>query len=110
VFGSQAAYYAELFPSAYRFSGFALSREITGAVLSGPAPVIAVALVALRGGDPALLAVAMMAVAVISFLAVLALPETKGVELADVADGTAAAPEPAGAARTALAATDGTTA
>jgi MFS family permease len=84
VFGSQAAYYAELFPSAYRFSGFALSREITGAVLSGPAPVIAVALVALGGGDPILLALAMMAVAVISFVAVLALPETRGIDLTAV--------------------------
>jgi MFS family permease len=84
VFGSQAAYYAELFPSAYRFSGFALSREITGAVLSGPAPVIAVALVALGGGDPILLALAMMAVALISFVAVLALPETRGIDLTAV--------------------------
>jgi hypothetical protein len=40
--------------------------------------VIAVALVALGGGDPILLALAMMAVAVISFVAVLALPETRG--------------------------------
>ncbi|MFC4945057.1 MFS transporter [Pseudonocardia sp. GCM10023141] len=108
VFGSQAAYYAELFPSAYRFSGFALSREITGAVLSGPAPVIAVALVALRGGNPALLALAMMAAAVISFVAVLVLPETKGVELADVRDGTSA-PTELGIANTRepMAATDG---
>jgi MFS family permease len=86
VFGSQAAYYAELFPSAYRFSGFALSREITGAVLSGPAPVIAVALVALGGGNAYLLALAMMVVAVASFLAVLALPETRGIELTEVGD------------------------
>ncbi|MET7637669.1 MFS transporter [Streptomyces sp. NPDC005438] len=81
MFGSQAAYYAELFPAAYRFSGFALGREIPGAVLSGPAPVIAVGLVSLGGDSPELLAGAMMLVAVASFFAVLALPETQGIDL-----------------------------
>jgi MFS family permease len=81
MFGSQAAYYAELFPAAYRFSGFALGREIPGAVLSGPAPVIAVGLVSLGTGSPHLLAVAMIVVAVAGFFAVVALPETRGVDL-----------------------------
>ena len=60
MFGSQAAYYSELFPAEYRFSGFALGREIPGAVLAGPAPVISVGLVSLGGGSPTLLAVAMV--------------------------------------------------
>jgi MFS transporter, MHS family, shikimate and dehydroshikimate transport protein len=81
MFGSQAAYYAELFPAAYRFSGFALGREIPGAILAGPAPVIAVGLVAVAGGSPWLLAVALVVVAVASAAAVAALPETRGVPL-----------------------------
>lgn len=82
LFGSQAAYYAELFPADYRFSGFALGREIPGAVLAGPAPVIAVGLVAVTGGAPWLLAAAMAIVAVASFAAVAALPETRAADLA----------------------------
>lgn len=36
LFGSQAVYYAELFPAAYRFSGFALGREIPGGCCPAP--------------------------------------------------------------------------
>lgn len=86
MFGSQAAYYAELFPAEYRFSGFALGREIPGAVLAGPAPVISVGLVSLGAGSPTLLAIAMVVVAVAGLLAVVALPETRGVDLAPIVD------------------------
>lgn len=93
IFGSQAAFFAELFPAQYRLSGFGLSREIPGAVLAGPAPVIAVGLVAAVGG-PWLLATAMVVVAVASLLAVLALPETRGIDLDPVVDqGGITAPE-----------------
>jgi MFS transporter, MHS family, shikimate and dehydroshikimate transport protein len=85
IFGSQAAYFAELFPAQYRISGFGLGREIPGAVLAGPAPIIAVGLVAAVGG-PWLLATAMVVVAVASFVAVLVLPETRGVDLEPAVD------------------------
>jgi len=88
IFGSQAAFFAELFDSRFRFSGFALGREIPGAVLAGPAPVIAVGLTTLAGGEPWLVATAMVVVAVASFLAVLALPETRGADLTVGADET----------------------
>ncbi|MDV3127535.1 MHS family MFS transporter [Mycobacterium sp. 21AC1] len=86
MFGSQAAFYAELFPAEFRFSGFALGREIPGAVLAGPAPVVAVGLVSVGGGAPIWLAVAMTGVAVAGLLAVMALPETRGVDLAPMVD------------------------
>jgi MFS transporter, MHS family, shikimate and dehydroshikimate transport protein len=86
MFGSQAAYYSELFPAAYRFSGFALGREIPGAILAGPAPVISVGLVTLGGGSPTLLAGAMVLVAVVGLFAVVALPETRGVDLSPIVD------------------------
>jgi MFS transporter, MHS family, shikimate and dehydroshikimate transport protein len=86
MFGSQAAFYSELFPAAYRFSGFALGREIPGAVLAGPAPVISVGLVSLAGGSTVLLAGAMIVVAVAGLLAVAALPETPGIDLAPIVD------------------------
>ncbi|MFI5614806.1 MFS transporter [Amycolatopsis sp. NPDC051903] len=97
MFGSQAAFYAELFPAQYRFSGFALGREIPGAVLSGPAPVICVGLVALGAGSPNLVAVAMIVVAVAGLLAVLALPETRGTDLAPMVEPFPAVTERAGA-------------
>jgi MHS family shikimate/dehydroshikimate transporter-like MFS transporter len=86
MFGSQAAYYSELFPAEFRFSGFALGREIPGAVLAGPAPVISVGLVSLGGGSPTLLAVAMIVVALAGLIAVVALPETRGIDLAPIVD------------------------
>lgn len=86
MFGSQAAYYSELFPAEMRFSGFALGREIPGALLAGPAPVISVGLVSAMGGSPALLAAAMVVVALAGLLAVVLLPETRGVDLAPIVD------------------------
>ncbi|WP_197383008.1 hypothetical protein [Mycolicibacterium mengxianglii] len=54
-------------------------------MLAGPAPVISVGLVSLAGGSPTLLAGAMVAVAVAGLVAVLALPETRGIDLAPMA-------------------------
>lgn len=84
MFGSQAAYYAELFPAAYRFSGFGLGREIPGALLAGPAPVIAVGLLAAAGGVPWLIAGAMAFLAIASIVALLGLPETAGIDLTPI--------------------------
>jgi len=95
MFGSQAAYYSELFPAEFRFSGFALGREIPGAVLAGPAPVISVGLVSLGAGSPTLLAIAMVVVAVAGLLAVVALPETRGVDLAPIVNPDEAVGTPA---------------
>ncbi|MGV9803101.1 MFS transporter [Mycobacterium sp. NPDC003449] len=86
MFGSQAAFYSELFPAEFRFSGFALGREIPGAVLAGPAPIISVGLVGFAGGSAVWLAAAMVAVAVAGLLAVIALPETRGTDLAPMVD------------------------
>jgi len=86
MFGSQAAYYSELFPASFRFSGFALGREIPGALLAGPAPVISVGLVTLGNGSPTLLAIAMVVVALAGLFAVVALPETRGTDLSPIVD------------------------
>jgi hypothetical protein len=43
-------------------------------------------LVSLGGGSPTLLAIAMVVVAVAGLLAVLALPETRGIDLAPIVD------------------------
>jgi MHS family shikimate/dehydroshikimate transporter-like MFS transporter len=86
MFGSQAAYFAELFAAKFRFSGFGLGREIPGALLAGPAPLIATGLTVIAGGQPWLVAVGVVIVGVVSALAVWALPETRGIDLHAVAD------------------------
>jgi hypothetical protein len=55
------------------------TAPVRGAVLSWPAPVIAVGLVSLGTGKPRLIVVAMMVVAVV------AVPETRGIDLLPVA-------------------------
>jgi MFS family permease len=82
--GAQAAFLAEIFPSSYRLSGVALSRELSTAVLTAPAPVIATALALALGGQPWLVAAAMMVVAAACLAAVLVLPETRAADLSEV--------------------------
>ncbi|GLK57226.1 metabolite-proton symporter [Methylopila capsulata] len=51
MFGTQAAYFAELFGPKRRFSGFAFARELGSILAGGPAPAIATALVAWASGS-----------------------------------------------------------
>ena len=48
-YAAQAAFLPELFPPAVRYSGVAFSREVSGALLGGTAPLIATALFAGTG-------------------------------------------------------------
>jgi MHS family shikimate/dehydroshikimate transporter-like MFS transporter len=50
--GAQGAFLANLFPTRYRFSGIAISRELNGLAIAGPTPFIAAALVAYADGKP----------------------------------------------------------
>jgi MFS family permease len=76
ITGAQAAYIAELFPTRYRLSGVALSKEICTA-LTAPLPVACVALAAVLGGAPWLVAGVLAASGLVGFAALLALPETR---------------------------------
>lgn len=53
--GAQGAFLANLFPTQYRYSGIALSRELNSVIFAGSTPVIAAALIALGDGEPTLL-------------------------------------------------------
>jgi len=75
MFGPQAAYFAELFSTRLRYSGFAFARELGSLLAGGPAPFLSAALVAWTGG---LTGVAIYVV-VLSLLTAIALyfgPET----------------------------------
>jgi MFS family permease len=69
IFGAQPAFYTELFDPRVRYTGIAVARETTGALVGGPTPLVATALVAAAGGAPwpvALMIVAMAAVTAIA--------------------------------------------
>jgi MHS family shikimate/dehydroshikimate transporter-like MFS transporter len=95
--GSQAGYLPELFASAYRYSGVAMSRELTTAGLTSFTPIVGLALVSLLHGQPWLVAAACLFVSGLSFLAVCFLPETRGIIMTpDASDTTDAAAIPVG--------------
>jgi MFS transporter, MHS family, shikimate and dehydroshikimate transport protein len=74
VFGVQPAFYTELFETRLRFSGIALARETTGALVGGPLPLVATAVVAVAGGAWWPVAVLMMVLALITTLSVVMAP------------------------------------
>lgn len=79
--GVQGSLFAEAFSTKIRYSGFAIGREISAAIFGGLSPVIATAIVAASGGAFWGVAFYLMAVFVITFLAVLFLRETHKADL-----------------------------
>lgn len=99
--GSQAPWLPELFGSAYRYSGVAMSRELTTAGLTSITPIVGLALVTLLNGQPWLVAAACVGISVLSFAAACFLPETGGIIMTtETAATTADAPVAAGGAST----------
>jgi MFS family permease len=78
--GVQMSYFPELFGSRYRYSGVALGREFSAAFGGGIAPLICTGLMALFGSWVAV-AIYMMVIAAISFIASLITPETRDRDL-----------------------------
>lgn len=78
----QPAFYAELFGSRMRYSGFAASREL-GAALVGFSPLISAALLGALDGRPWLVAAWMIFTAAISLMAFLFSAETKDVDITE---------------------------
>lgn len=76
MFGVQAALYAELFPTRYRYSGITIAREWAAALSSGPAPFVAAALVADAGGRVWPIALLMMGCATVCYVSVRSTAET----------------------------------
>ena len=70
IFGVQPSFYTELFETRLRFSGIALAREVTGALVGGPLPLVATAAVAAAGGAWWPVAVLMMFLALVTVVAI----------------------------------------
>lgn len=79
--GVQGSLFGEVFSTKLRYTGFAVGREVSAAIFGGLSPVIATALVAAAGGGFIWVAIFVMAVAVLTFVAVLFARETHRVEL-----------------------------
>jgi MFS family permease len=96
--GAQAAFLAELFEPRHRYTGVALSRELSTALLASIAPVTALGLITAAGGRPWLLAAFMSLLSLAAFAAAYFLPETRGKDMlaADTDDAAALAAERAG--------------
>ena len=68
--GAQGLFLPALFETRYRFSGVAISRELSSALVGGPAPLVATALVAALNGAPWLVAGALVVAGAISIVGV----------------------------------------
>ncbi len=82
MFSPQAAYFSELFDTRVRYSGIALAREISAPFAGGIAPFVATYLLS-RTGTYWPVAVYMMALALITIVALALAPETYGREMAE---------------------------
>ncbi|MBQ0924004.1 MFS transporter [Saccharopolyspora endophytica] len=79
--GVQMSYFPELFGNRYRYAGVALGREFSSVVGGGVAPLICAGLMAAFGGSWVPVAIYMMVMMAISFIASLLAPETKDRDL-----------------------------
>lgn len=68
--GAQGAFLANLFPTQYRYSGIALSRELNSVIFAGSTPVIAAALITFGNGEPTYLIYYLMFCSLLTLIAV----------------------------------------
>jgi MFS family permease len=80
TFGPMGAVLPELFPTNVRYSGSAISYNVSSILGAALAPIVAVWLWASADGSPVLVGVYLSAMAVLTFIALLLAPETKDVD------------------------------
>lgn len=83
MYGPQAAFITELFPTRIRYSGVSIAYQLTSIVAGSLAPIIALALYQ-RYGSPLPVAIYVGVACAISGITALLARETKGVELAAI--------------------------
>lgn len=67
-----------LFPTRYRYTGVATARELNGALIAGPTPLIATALVAAANGGIGLVVLFVVTACLVSLIAVVCSPRNAG--------------------------------
>jgi MFS family permease len=83
MYGPQAAFISELFPTRYRYSGVSIAYQVTSIFAGSLAPVIAVALLQ-RTHSTTAISIYVAAACAISVVAALIARETKGISFADL--------------------------
>ncbi len=86
MLGPQCALLPELFGNAHRFTGVATAREFSAVLAGGIAPLVGAALLAATGGAWWVISIYSAILALISFGATFATPETRGRSLTDFND------------------------
>ncbi|BAS17675.1 putative inner membrane metabolite transport protein YdfJ [Arthrobacter sp. Hiyo8] len=86
MLGPQCPLLPELFGSQYRFTGVALSRELSAVLAGGLVPLVGVALLAATGNSWVVLAVYSLVLALISYITTFFTPETAGRDLLSLED------------------------
>ncbi|GAB3566466.1 MFS transporter [Arthrobacter alkaliphilus] len=86
MLGPQCPLLPELFGSQYRFTGVALSREVSAVFAGGFVPLIGAGLLAATGNSWVVLAVYSLVLALISFVTTFFTPETVGRDLLSLED------------------------
>lgn len=79
TFGPMGAVLPELFPTNVRYSGSAISYNVSSILGAALAPIVAVALWAAADGSPWLVGIYLSAMSVLTLIALLLAPETKNV-------------------------------
>ncbi|MFS0793157.1 MFS transporter [Microbacterium sp. 1P10AE] len=91
TFGPMGAVLPELFPTNTRYTGSAISYNVSSILGAALAPIVAVALWAAGGGNPWLVGVYLSVMGVLTLIAVALSPETKDVDYdANIAAGATA--------------------
>jgi len=85
MYGPQAAYFAELFDTRVRYSGASIGYQLASIAAGAVAPLIAVALLKATGGTLAV-SLYLVAMCVLTVVAVLVSRETKGTDLTEPTD------------------------
>lgn len=87
TFGPMGAVLPELFPTEVRYTGSAVSYNVSSILGAALAPLVAVALWAAADGSPGLVGVYLSVMAVLTFIALLLSPETKDVDYDEIGPG-----------------------
>lgn len=83
TFGPMGAVLPELFPTNVRYSGSAISYNLSSILGAALAPLVAVALWAAADGSPVLVGLYLSAMGVLTFIALILAPETKDLDYTD---------------------------
>ncbi len=84
MLGPQCALLPELFGARHRFTGVAMSRELSAVLAGGLVPVVGATLLAVTGNSWLVLGIYSLVLALISFVTTFFTPETKGRNLLSI--------------------------